>query len=41
MYADLSKIKVKNTKIAFNKVSDYGIIGHEGLSPSEIIIENV
>lgn len=32
---------MKNTIIANNKVTDYGIIRHEGLSPSEIILENV
>jgi hypothetical protein len=41
IHGDLSKIIVRNTKIAFNKITDYGMIGHLGQSPSEIIIENV
>jgi hypothetical protein len=41
IHGDVSKIKIKNTKVAFNKISDSGIIGIEGLSPSEIIIDNV
>ena len=41
LYGDVSKIKVKNTKVAFNKITDSGMIGIKGLSPSEIIIENV
>jgi hypothetical protein len=41
LYGFQSKIKVKNTRVAFNKITEYGIIAQEGLSPSEIIIENV
>jgi hypothetical protein len=41
IHGDVSKIKVKNTTVAFNKITESGMIAIEGLSPSEIIIENV
>ncbi len=41
IYGFQSKLKIKNTIVAFNKIIDKGIIAQEGQLASEIIIENV